>query len=127
MKRSLLNKLSYWIPAILYMTFIFCLSSRPAAEIVKCLPIILGLKIVHMIEYGMLFYLIRFATIRTTSFKGWGIFLFSLALTILYSLSDEFHQMFVPSRSASLVDVLANGVGAALVQCGINLRTKLRT
>jgi VanZ family protein len=34
-----------------------------------------------------------------------------LALTALYALTDEFHQAFVPSRSASVADVLLDVFG----------------
>lgn len=38
----------------------------------------------------------------------------ALGLTVLYALSDEFHQSFVPGRTPSLWDVLIDGVGAVL-------------
>ena len=37
--------------------------------------------------------------------------LFVLAISILYSLSDEFHQMFVPGRDASIFDILTDTSG----------------
>ena len=37
-----------------------------------------------------------------------------LALVALYAASDEFHQAFVPSRQASVWDVLLDTSGAAL-------------
>lgn len=38
----------------------------------------------------------------------------AFGLTVLYALSDEFHQSFVPGRTPSLRDVLIDGAGAAL-------------
>ena len=38
----------------------------------------------------------------------------SVAFCVLYALSDEFHQYFVPGRSAMLTDVLIDGSGAFL-------------
>ena len=38
----------------------------------------------------------------------------ALALSILYGLTDEFHQMFVPGRVADVYDLLADTVGAII-------------
>jgi len=35
-------------------------------------------------------------------------------ITVLYGISDEIHQAFVPGRSPAVIDVAADGVGAAL-------------
>lgn len=37
-----------------------------------------------------------------------------LLLSTLYAASDEFHQLFVPSRGASVMDVLVDAVGASI-------------
>ena len=47
------------------------------------------------------------------SFKWSGL---ALALTLLAASLDEFHQSFVPSRTASLEDVLLDMMGAMFVQ-----------
>jgi VanZ family protein len=41
-------------------------------------------------------------------------FLFAFLLTVLYALSDEFHQAFVPGRYPDPWDLLADGLGAVL-------------
>lgn len=38
----------------------------------------------------------------------------ALLLTILYALSDEWHQSFVKGRSASISDVLIDTTGAVI-------------
>jgi VanZ family protein len=40
----------------------------------------------------------------------------SILITILYATSDELHQAFVPSRTASALDVLIDSIGGI---CGI--------
>ena len=40
---------------------------------------------------------------------------FALLLTILYAMTDEFHQSFVAGRMASWIDVVIDGTGAAFV------------
>ncbi len=39
----------------------------------------------------------------------------AFAVSVLYGLSDEFHQSFVPGRSARLLDALIDAAGAATV------------
>src|SRR2546423_8938393 len=66
----------------------------------------------HLTEYAILAWLAARA-FRTSSnellHRRW--FLVALILVVLYSLSDEFHQSFVPSRGASLLDCAIDSVG----------------
>src|SRR5256885_11228587 len=66
----------------------------------------------HLTEYAVLAWLAARA-FRTSSnellHRRW--FLVALILVVLYSLSDEFHQSFVPSRGASLHDCAIDSVG----------------
>jgi VanZ family protein len=66
----------------------------------------------HFIEYAILAWLAARA-FRTSSRellrRRW--FLVSLLLVVVYSLSDEFHQSFVPSRAASIYDSLVDSLG----------------
>ncbi|HUS12191.1 MAG TPA: VanZ family protein [Pyrinomonadaceae bacterium] len=62
-------------------------------------------KIGHFTEYAVLAFLARRAFI--TSSRAWlrqGWFQCGLLLVMTYALLDEFHQSFVPSRSASIYD-----------------------
>ena len=66
----------------------------------------------HLTEYAILAWLAARA-FRTSSnellHRRW--FLVALLLVALYSLSDEFHQSFVPSRGASLLDCAIDSIG----------------
>ncbi len=42
--------------------------------------------------------------------------IFAFAIGILYGISDEIHQSFVPGRTPSVIDVVANGIGLVLAQ-----------
>jgi VanZ family protein len=42
-----------------------------------------------------------------------GLLILAWALSVLYALTDEFHQSFVPGRNASLVDIGIDAIGAA--------------
>ncbi|HYK20907.1 MAG TPA: VanZ family protein [Pyrinomonadaceae bacterium] len=76
-------------------------------------------KIAHFTEYAILAYLAARAfraSPRPTMSKRW--FLICVTLIVVYALIDEFHQSFVPSRTASVYDSLidmAGGLTALLV------------
>jgi len=91
-----------WLPAILLMMIIFIFSSQPSYElpnfdwadtIIK--------KGAHVIGYTLLTLSYWYA-FRMRENKGWLAWL----LAVLYALTDEFHQSFVPGRHSSIWDVL---------------------
>lgn len=115
----MMSRFKYWIPAILFMAIIFWLSSRPSPEELKILPIFARLKLVHIVEYGILYFLFWFALVRTSAYSKIEIIILALSFTVLYGLTDEFHQIFVIGRTARLIDVVADGVGGGLFAfCG---------
>ncbi len=56
--------------------------------------------------------------------------IFAIILGVLYGITDEYHQSFVPGRSSSIHDLLADGIGVTIAQIlflaliVINLRRK---
>ena len=74
-------------------------------------------KIGHWSEYFVLTVLILRA-LRNQSGKQWDLrhAIYTLIFIFLYALSDEWHQAFVPSRTASFGDVMIDWVGGI---CGI--------
>jgi VanZ family protein len=66
----------------------------------------------HLTEYAILA-LLAARAFRTSSHEllrnRW--FWVSLLFIVVYSLSDEFHQSFVPSRTASIYDCMIDSVG----------------
>jgi VanZ family protein len=122
----MMSKYSSWIPAVIYMLFLFFLSSRPAPQEASWFPIIAGLKVSHMIEYGILFLLVRYGLVRTTAYNKPSLFILALMITILYGLTDEFHQIFVATRTAKFIDVVADGVGGLFGQACLSISSILR-
>jgi VanZ family protein len=86
-------------------------------------------KLGHFTEYAILAVLAARA-LRSSSHEllrqRW--FLISLVFVLLYALSDEFHQRFVLSRTASIFDSLIDMAGglAALIVVAIRQRSQNR-
>jgi VanZ family protein len=76
-------------------------------------------KIAHFTEYAILGFLAAraFRTSPRPAIRGhW--FLICATLVVVYALMDEYHQSFVPSRTASIFDSLidmAGGLTALLI------------
>jgi len=95
--------LRLWLPVVAWAALIFVLSSVPDLGT--------GLggwdyvlrKFAHAAEYAVLGALLMRATGKPR---------LAFALATLYAVSDEAHQSFVPSRSASAVDVSIDSIGA---------------
>ncbi len=73
-------------------------------------------KIAHMLVYGVLYALVLRGTVLVTSSKDTEQRLvIPLLITMLYAISDEFHQSLVPGRSATLRDIGYDLVGMLVV------------
>ncbi|HEX5521149.1 MAG TPA: VanZ family protein [Longimicrobiaceae bacterium] len=92
-----------WAPAVLWAAALFAVSARAT------LPIDLHSgsdKLAHFGAYLILGLALGFARVRTGAS-----FYIVLALGVLYGASDEFHQSFVPGRSADVADWIADSLG----------------
>ena len=82
-------------------------------------------KLGHFTEYAVLAFLARRAFItssRTLLRQHW--FQWALWLVVIYGLLDEFHQSFVPSRTASVYDSAVDVAGGLTVLLLFKLRDK---
>ena len=130
--------LKYWFPVVLWVGFTILMStgtfseentSRIIEPVVKffvpaisthALGILTALirKLAHLTEYFIL------SLLLFRAFKGgsaerhaWRWALSSILVVILLAASDEFHQGFEVSRTASMIDVGIDTVGGILGQC----------
>jgi VanZ family protein len=95
------------------MGLIFYMSSLPAGRVPDYGRLdALVKKGAHAFGYGLLSLSYYYALPRRLG-RGYRAIL-SLIMAVLFALSDEYHQSFVPGRNASLRDVLIDGVGATL-------------
>ncbi len=74
-------------------------------------------KVLHAILYagfGFLLYL-TLKNYSDTSLSKYP-FLFAVMIGTIYGISDEFHQSFVPGRTASIDDLFADTIGLTIAQ-----------
>lgn len=137
--------LSRYVPLIVWLAFISIASSDSfsagnTSRIIA--PLILWLfpntspetlavvhfitrKLAHFTEYAILGFLAARAfrsSPRPAIHSRW--FLISLTLIVTYALIDEYHQSFVPSRTASIYDSLIDMAGGLTALLIIRRRTR---
>lgn len=103
-----------WLPAVAIMVVIFLLSAQS------------GLRVSDDTEVDKPFrvagHLLAFATLAALLLAAlsWGRrprlrdALVAFGLSVVYALTDEWHQSFVPDRSGRLDDVVTDAVGALM-------------
>jgi VanZ family protein len=81
----------------------------------------------HVSEYFLLG-LLFFHAFRSNSLQKWRLrwTIYSIIGVVFYAVSDELHQVFVSSRTASLIDVGIDSAGGVLSQLAIILGWKIR-
>lgn len=105
----------WWIAVVGIMATIFALSSIPdelkPPDAFSCAD-----KVQHFTAYGALALALYGAIRRTATSRSiifWGAT--SLFIAAFYGVTDEFHQHFVPGRSRSFLDWLADLTGIVIV------------
>ena len=113
---SAIGSAGWWLAAGLYALAIFLLSSQSYPLGVKHLPFLVD-KAIHVLVYGT-FSAVLFAALRQSRPRThpWVLSGLALALAMLYGLSDEYHQSFIPFRHTEAYDLAANAVGAVVAQ-----------
>ena len=136
----------YWFPVILWVGCIFWMSTGTFAAsntsiilepILRFLMPNISMREVHLIHevirklshvtvYFVLG-LLLFRAFRNDSndMKTWRWILYSVLALAIFAAGDEFHQSFVSTRNASLVDVGIDTLGGFLAQCSILLRNRV--
>jgi len=141
------NFLQYWLPVIIWMGVIFGMStgmfssdhtSRFIVPLLNFLfpqlsphdvDLIHGLirRAGHVTEYFILGVLL-FRAFRSDSPYPWRPrwTLYAIIAVVAYAMSDEFHQSFVGTRTASLIDISIDSAGGVLSQVAVTFRHLLR-
>lgn len=112
--RRWLRIVRYWFPAWCCMALIFFLSSLSGSSLSNFGSLDVFIKKgAHITEYAILyFFLFRaFQTLMVTR----KALIVSAVIAVLYAISDEYHQTFVPLREGTARDVFIDAIGIFLM------------
>src|SRR4051794_32139857 len=94
-----------WLPPLVLMAVIFFLSAPPDLNSRPGTIDLIGRKIIHASEYGLLTFL-WWRALRNVPLAA--------TIAVAYAVTDEFHQHFVHGRHASPIDVSIDALGALI-------------
>lgn len=126
-----------WLFVVIWMCLIFFLSHQPASESSELSQGITNIifevfeSITSHLEIDMQFshYLIRksahfFAyfvlgllvmnALRPKQMNNFRSVLLTMVICIIYAISDEVHQLFIPGRSGEITDVIIDSIGSTV-------------
>ena len=103
-----------WLPVIVWMGLIFYLSAQPDLPTPSSG---LATRLISSAAHVFLFGVLAWLWARALGPRRYGLAV-AFTLTLLYALSDEFHQAFVPGRDPDVWDVACDLLGAALALFG---------
>ncbi len=107
---KLARQAALWVPPLVLMAVIFALSAMPADQEEHGTLYVLSRKLAHFCGYALLAAL-WWRALRTKLTKRPALAL-SLAICVLYAVTDELHQTLVSGRSGTPLDVGIDAVGA---------------
>jgi hypothetical protein len=106
------------MPAILWAGVIFYLSSGPV-DVAPGLAFEGIDKVAHAVAYGLLAFLLRLAFRRGNGWQALPASVAAVVLAAIYGITDEVHQLFVPTRQSDLLDWIADAAGASCILLGL--------
>lgn len=108
----MIKRLKKSLPLVLWAFLIFLGSSLPSAKASDNGLVDFAVhKLVHLFEYGVLYFLYYSGAVENLWGKRTDKILQSLLFVILFGSFDEYHQSFVPGRSSRVADVLIDFIG----------------
>ena len=133
-----MKKIIHIILLILWLTLIFVFSNETGKESTKTSDLFtikivekdstyyrgftkVVRKIAHLSEFAILTFLI-YLVINDYPFRNK--YIITLLLSLLVSTLDEIHQLFIPLRSGTFIDVSIDWLAILITICLIIIRTK---
>lgn len=112
------KKLYYFLPVVVWMIIIFLLSSKQRVSVSEEYALnFLFFKTLHVVEYAVL-YILGFRAFLQGSNKNastYSALKKAFVLSLIYAMSDELHQTFVPTREGTVRDVFIDLIGISLM------------
>lgn len=111
---SLRRTLALWLPPVAVAAAIFILSATP--DLKSPLAGILDLlarKAGHLGIYWLLGFSLQ-RGLEGSAKVSRRLMVIGISLVIVFAVSDEYHQSFVPGRSGSAVDIVIDVIGGSL-------------
>lgn len=120
-----LNFIYYWLPPALWMGMIFYMSSQKSITVTSNVVVdFVTFKTLHIIEYAFLFLLLYRAFHSILYLQKLFVGISTLSIAMLYSITDELHQLSIPTRSGRLRDILFDLAGM-LIMYGVIRKVRL--
>ena len=109
------SRLKLWLPVIGWGGVIFAFSGMSIKETVEFywLDFIIK-KTVHVVEYAILYFLFHRAISKKGENKKTSLLISSFIFTLIYAISDEWHQTFISGRHGTLKDIGFDSLGMLL-------------
>ncbi len=114
----------WFAPAVSLMAAIWWFSSL--SRLPELPPGLDSDKLVHAVVYGLLAWLLWVGLVRGGNMESRRAAWAAGVLAVAYGAVDEIHQGFVPLREPDVLDLLADGMGAALCGVWIEAGARLR-
>jgi len=109
---------TYWLPALAVMALIFMLSSQSGLRVSADAEIDKPFRISgHLLAYALLAAMLLLGQTAGGRPHPRDAAV-TLAIALIYAVSDEFHQSFVPDRTGRVDDLVVDAAGA-LVGLGV--------
>ena len=101
-----------WAPTLVWALLIFSFSALPANPVTEIQwKDFLFKKSLHITFYGVLTILF-YRSFRGSKIEKKKAALYSILFTILYGISDEYHQSLTPGRDPQMRDVIFDAIGS---------------
>lgn len=115
-----------WGPAVIWMAVIFILSHQPGSGLNAVLPffqrwfpLMKSFNWGHFVSYFVL--ALTFYWAVTPRHARWRGKVLAVLLSVLYGITDELHQVFVPDRTADWMDIRNDAIGAVLAMLAVSI------
>ncbi len=112
---SIRRRIKHWLPTLAWAILIFSFSSQSTLTTSKVYwQDFVIKKAAHLFVYAVLSVLIYRSLKLTTHYSRPYLLLLTITITLLYAVTDEFHQTFTLGREPTLRDVFIDILGSFL-------------